>query len=318
METNLNGPLRRHMDRVKEILNDYSENAPGRVSEVIGPLLTSHGKLLRPAYLIISSMFGNGPNEKIYQIAASLELFHIATLAHDDIIDQADERRGTQTINSHWGPKNAVLAGDYLLAAALGNGSKYADPKKITGLTAIISRICAGEIDQSFDRYNFNISYRTYLRRITAKTALLFAAAGHLGAEDSDCGADIKQNLRRAGLNLGISFQIIDDILDMTGGAGKSHFADIKNGIPSLPILLAIKENKNVIGLLPKKARKSKARGIPGGAKFILEKTNSLNEAKDKAEYYIQRGNKEIAKLPAGKAKELLSSFYNSLLHRNY
>lgn len=312
----MNQSLNIHLKKIKGILLEIPNTSPPRIRTLLTPLFQSRGKLLRPALLILASNFGSGPTEEIYQFAAAVELFHMATLIHDDIIDKAAFRRNSQTINNRWDAKKAVLAGDYLLTKALSITAKYQKTDRVSQLSAAVAAICSSEIDQTFDRYNYTSSFRTYIRRISGKTAMLFAAAAQIGAEEAGCSLMEQQILRRCAVNLGITFQIIDDIIDFKIGTGKLQFSDLSNGISSLPIIYALQEYKELKKKLPKKESIWNRRKTGTCARLILKKTNAMNQTKNKAEQYFTRGLNELNKLPESSAKTELKKFYINLLHR--
>ena len=172
--------------------------------------------MLRPAFVLLASRFGMPDKDRMIRIAAAVEMLHMATLVHDDIIDAAPVRRGVPSLHALRGPRTAVLVGDWLFVSCFSLIADLAGHENARSLAHMVARICGSEISQSADKYVLNTSVRRYLRRIAGKTAALFALAFHVGAAESGCEAPLAGLLRRLGYNLGMGFQIIDDILDFT------------------------------------------------------------------------------------------------------
>lgn len=210
-------------------------------------LLSSGGKRVRPSFVILSSEYGLSPrNEDTYRIAVSLELIHMATIVHDDVIDRSDKRRGRLTISKKWDQETAILTGNYLLALALNHISSIEDKRIHTILSNAIIDVCRGELFQFQDQFNANQSITNYLRRINRKTALLIQLATELGALSSNADRQTANKLKRIGHYIGMSFQIVDDILDFTSTEkqlGKPVGSDLMNGHITLPVLLEMRKD---------------------------------------------------------------------------
>ena len=290
------------------------------VQTAIGQLLESSGKMLRPAFVILASKFGAPDRERTIRIAAAIEMLHMATLVHDDIIDGAATRRGMATLHAVRGPRGAVLAGDWLFASCF---SLIADIAKTEdnarALSHLVARICGSELAQSADRYVAHTSVRRYLRRIAGKTAALFALSFHVGAAQAACPAQTCTVLRRLGYCLGMGFQIIDDILDFAeAGAetGKPTGSDLSQGIYTLPAVLGLRrDDGRLAGRLARRPRGR--RGIARVARLIEER-GGIEGARALARAYTERSQREIARLPANDAKAVLGEVAERLLHRKY
>jgi heptaprenyl diphosphate synthase len=229
------------MLRVEQILLDTagSSDTP-LVGEASTHLIKAGGKRLRSALVLISSRAGRAGKHETDLAAAAIELVHLATLYHDDVIDETDTRRGVPTVHSKWGLEVAVLAGDYLFAkgcvlAATAGGH-------VTGILArAIAEVCEGQIIETTALGDPARSPEEYMRTIELKTAALFGAAGELGA--ATAGADdLREPLRLYGRNLGLAFQIVDDLLDLVGDpdvTGKIPGTDLREGVFTLPVLMA-------------------------------------------------------------------------------
>lgn len=225
--------------------------------------LASGGKRLRPAFTVLSSGFGKKQNDKIYEAAAGIEILHMATLVHDDIIDEADMRRGKPTANKLYGDKTSVYMGDFLLARAVLLLSKTLPEDRLEKVARGLKSVCEAEIEQFFSRFDLNISLFKYLKRIGRKTAALFAFSCGEGAFLSECDENIQRNLVKFGFHFGLAFQMYDDVLNLVGDVsetGKPRGNDIKEGIITIPFILALRKNsafaRKVSGIMYEKTVK--------------------------------------------------------------
>lgn len=237
------------LERIEKLLlatAGASENS--LVSETSTHLLRAGGKRIRPTLVMISSRSGDNAGEDSDLAAAAVELVHLATLYHDDVIDQTDTRRGVPTAHSKWGSEIAVLAGDYLFARACELGAQAGGE-----VPAILSRsladVCEGQIAEMEAVGDIGRPVEHYLETIRRKTAALFRAACELGAATAGAPEDVRSNLIAYGENLGIAFQIIDDLLDLIGDVeiiGKRPGTDLKEGVYTLPVLLALRADPSL------------------------------------------------------------------------
>lgn len=211
------------------------------IQEMGGYIAGAGGKRLRPILLLLAARLAGHRGPRGVRLACVVELLHTATLIHDDVVDGAGVRRGSPTVNSLWKEGTAVLVGDYLFAksaelvASTGN-------QQVTNLFAqMLMTICQGELRQLFAAYDLNQNREQYYQRISRKTASLFATATQSGAILSDAPPAAVVSLREYGFNLGMAFQIMDDILDFRGEAeemGKPVGSDLLQGALTLPTLL--------------------------------------------------------------------------------
>lgn len=216
--------------------------------------LSSGGKRLRPAFAVLSAGFGKRRDEKTYNklycAAAGIEILHLATLVHDDVIDGSCMRRGKPTANSLYGDKVSVYMGDYLLTKAVLLLSSALPGDRLDKVARGLKSICEAEIEQFFSRFDLNISLFKYLKRIGRKTSALFALSCGEGAFLSECDADVQRNLVKFGFYYGLAFQMHDDILNLVGDeakTGKPRGNDIRDGIITIPFILALRKNRDLV-----------------------------------------------------------------------
>lgn len=238
-------------EKIKQVEAIISESLKSRSKPFEALLLDlsiTGGKKLRPALTILASGFGRVWNHRILEAAAGIEILHLATLVHDDIIDDAGMRRGKPTINSLHGDKMAVYMGDYLLTRAVMLLSKTLPEDRLERIARGIKSVCEAEVEQFYSRFNADISLTTYLKRISRKTASLFAFSCSEGAFLSKCSKEHIRRLTKLGYYYGMAFQIQDDILDLTGDSkktGKPEGNDIKEGVVTLPLILALRKSQS-------------------------------------------------------------------------
>lgn len=281
--------------------------------------------MIRPALVIIGSKLGKTEREdEAIRLASVLEMIHIASLIHDDIIDGAKTRRGIPTLNSLWGSKQAVLAGDYLLAKAMTLVKGEAGDLKADAMTSAFIRLCECELIQDADVGNYLISSSTYIRRIGGKTASLFALSAYSGAAVTSAEKYQQYLLHRIGYCLGIAFQIKDDILDYTGNAaklGKDIGQDVHMGIPTYPLIAALEiEKRNNLDKRPLfEMVKNKKPLSKKDSKKVVALTVSLGgveKSERLAQTYIDRAFSDIKKLNNEEVQTMLLSLFKKLSSR--
>ena len=238
--SNLYGSISNDLDECGRIFRDELISDQGFISDICRHVDQFHGKHLRPALLLLSAQACGGVTREHHVLAAVVEMVHIATLVHDDVLDEADIRRRAATVNRLWGNERAVLTGDYLFSHAYhlcsGLSSQFA--ARIIGQTGIT--LTEGEMMQNVSRGNFDLSEAEYYDIISRKTASLIGVCGMLGAKYAGADDAAVQRLREFGESLGIAFQIIDDVLDLNGDeveTGKSLGRDVHKGKMTLPLI---------------------------------------------------------------------------------
>jgi len=246
--------------QTRDFLSEQLLCSDAQLAEFIDYIKNRQGKMLRASVLLLSGKLLGEVKPLHIKIAAVVEIIHAATLLHDDVIDNSSARRFQATANSIWGANLAVLLGDYLLSRAFSVTAlqQRNDINKILSETAEI--ICRGEMLQNVSRGDFNIGIDAYLNIIEKKTAVFFANCALLGAIISDADDNSRQSLYDFGLNLGMAFQITDDLTDVIGtetNTGKTAGRDFENKIPTMPILKSIDFTKSKIADYRQKAEAS-------------------------------------------------------------
>lgn len=274
-------------------------------------LLKAGGKRIRPVFVLLAAKFGEYDIEKIKQVAVPLELIHMASLVHDDVIDDADLRRGKKTIKSKWDNRVAMYTGDYIFARAIEMATNCAKPEVHQILSDAMVEMCVGEVEQIRDQYNWNQNFRMYLRRIKRKTALLIAVSCRLGALAADAPLDVQLRLYRYGYNVGMAFQITDDILDFIATEkelGKPAGSDLQQGNVTLPALYSMKHNEELQQYIMTMINsESSDKRVMSEIIQTIKATGGVDYSFAISDCYLNKAYKELEKLPDIPAKD---SFY--------
>ncbi|WP_373711581.1 polyprenyl synthetase family protein [Jeotgalibaca porci] len=288
------------------------------VQHKIKEMLFSGGKLLRPAYSLLFSELSKERNpERARAVAAALEVLHMATLVHDDVIDESAKRRGQETLNSAYGNRIAVYTGDYLFTLCFRLLQDHADSARELDLdTKGMEKILLGELNQMDRKYDSNMRMRDYLNQIQGKTAQLFALSCYSGAYNTPYARQAYQ----IGSNIGMAFQITDDILDFASDdskTGKPVLQDVKNGIYTAPVLYAKKKRGS--DLLPLLEKGEAITNDELNAVYeIVVASGGLAEAQALAGKYTRKTLKQIEKLPESVSQRTLSLITEQMLNREH
>ncbi len=292
----------------------------GRVSELLTHILSSEGKRLRPALALLAAKFYDYQPERILPMATAVEVLHIATLVHDDAIDNSSLRRGRPTVNSIWGDEKAILLGDYLVAQAgelaISTGSRAV----VRRLYQTLMTITSGELAQAFNAFNLEQSQRHYLNRISSKTASLLALSTECGAILSQAPQGATKALKDYGFNIGIAFQIVDDILDYIGTTeemGKPVGSDLREGTITLPVLLLVKHYPQEYALLNELIQnRNRQENIRRVSALIRNSPRVIGECYEMAANYCQKAQEGLRKLPDKPSKGSLMELADFMVKR--
>ena len=311
--------IKQELGEVLSLMKKNVKCKDKKIEKSIMELIESGGKLLRPAFVLIGSKFGDNDNNKSIPTAAVIEMLHMATLVHDDVIDDSKLRRGQETIQSKYGKDYAVYIGDYLFCVCFKILATSESLQSIKVDSRAMSKICMGEVNQLNSRFSMNFSVKDYLNRISGKTAELFSISLYLGAAECNAGEKVAKELRNIGHNLGMAFQIIDDILDYEGSdksIKKSAANDLKQGIYTIPLIYAYRNNKgdfkNILG------KDYYTEDDISQIINLVKENNGIEMAKELAEKYMNKCFKGIDRLPDNKYKTILREIANWLLQRTY
>lgn len=305
------------MNNIELVKNKVEANLTdpsGVFTDIFEHLKLSQGKYARSQ---LGLLFASSEvKEKTIDFLASIEILHLSTLVHDDVIDNAPTRRGVPSVHSVFGSKAAVLSGDYLFTVCFRILADH-NTDKIKDFSKALSNVCKGEIIQLKNNFNVELGIKDYLKTISGKTAALFAMAATAGAGNEDYSESEIRKFAKVGYRLGMLFQITDDYLDYEGtteGVGKATCKDLLEGVITLPLIFAIKSSPNIKELI-----KDKNLSVTEVAQIytMVVESGGLSQAKDFTDKYYKKTLKEIANLPEGGPKEELVDYVNKIMTRS-
>lgn len=299
-----------------ELISSLSDSR-GTVREISSHILNAGGKRLRPLLVLYSGMLFSDSTQCLIKAAAAAELIHMASLVHDDIIDCSPLRRNKPSVNKVWGNYFAVLGGDYLFAKAFGILSSSRLNKSMDYMVEAIRNMCHGEIYQAEDRFNCDASLERYYEKIAMKTAVFLKCCCESGAAVSGAGKDETELLGGYGINLGLAFQIIDDLLDFKGcveSMGKPRFEDLRQGNITLPVILLLRHDMYgswVRGLIE---GKNFDEGVMEEVCSVLKETGIIERCVETAFSHIEKAKQSLSSIPDSFHKESLLNLADCLI----
>lgn len=315
-------------NNIEEELKDYNRSLNNSIKSnvklintIVKYILNRKGKTFRPILCILSSRLNGSPTDTTYLSAATVEILHVATLLHDDVVDDAEIRRGWPTINKIWNNKLTILVGDYMFSKSLKNISLLKNFESIEILSSISERLSEGEILQIENAINKNISEEVYFKMVQDKTASLLGAACKLGYISNSNGKN-KGNIQKFGEYLGIAYQLKDDLFDVLGKVdviGKKSNLDLKKNMLTLPyihMLNSVETNrrKEIISKLKYHYNKQDLKNI----KLLINKYNGIEYTEEKINEYTALALKELNVFEDSIYKDLLIDSLKFNNQRNY
>lgn len=306
------------LEKVEKYLIENSSSKNRLLSEITKELAASGGKRLRPSFVILSAKFGEYASDKVIPLAAAIEILHMATLVHDDVVDKASMRRGKPTVSEKYGIDMAVYTGDFLFTKAVLMLSNNVSTDKLEYIARAVKTICEGEVDQLCERFDTNISFRSYLKRISKKTAVLFGASCVLGADSAGCPQELSKKLARFGFYFGIAFQIRDDMLDFLSNAdiaGKPVGNDILRGIFTLPVIYAMSRNSSLKEIFlnqPEEGYNPGSADIESLYRLVME-SGGIDSSGKMLDAYIARALKVLENFPDNEYKIIFKELVSGL-----
>lgn len=284
--------------------------------------LEAGGKRLRPLFVLLAGQFGNYDLDKLKKLAISMELIHMATLVHDDVIDNSSIRRGRKTVRALWDDRIAMISGDFTFSRALERITELKNPHIHQIFSHTLLQMCKGEILQFRDLFNKDQSLRNYLHRIKRKTAILFAASCQLGALVSLAEQGIIRQLWAYGYYIGMAFQLIDDILDFEGNAsvvGKPVGSDLRQGNITLPVIYTLsharlEDKMKIERYLDSQGREESL----GEILAMVKKVGGIHFTKELAQQYLHKAINVTKKLPECTTQHTLQWITHFLANRSY
>jgi geranylgeranyl pyrophosphate synthase len=307
------------LDALKAEFNNIISSQSGfpEMQSMLEQVLVS-GKGVRPLLTLLSGMFYDYDVSRLLPMATATETMHIATLVHDDAIDSADLRRGRPTINSIWGVDLSILLGDFLFACAGEYATRTGSMRAVELFTQTLGIIARGEIKQAFSSFKIKQTYDQYLERIAGKTAALFNMSTESGAALSNAPESSVQILKNYGYNLGLAFQVVDDILDFVSteaDMGKPVGADLRQGtitLPSLKLLERYPHDNPIEKIFNQE-------DVEVNLKLAIDMVRNsaiIDECYQMASDYATMATRELAGLPNKPAREALAALADYIIKR--
>lgn len=313
-------PIQHHLDAFEDVFSKSIRSKVGLVDLVTKYIVKRKGKRVRPVLVLLSADLCGGINEKTYRGATLVEILHTATLVHDDVIDEADTRRGFASINAIWKNKIAILMGDYLLAKGLLLSLDNDDFRFLKITSTSVKRMSEGEIHQIQKSRDLDMDEQTYLKIIGDKTASLLSTCCEIGASSSSDDPEKQRLLREYGENVGLAFQIRDDLLDYIGRksiTGKPTGLDLNEKKLTLPLIHAIrnapkKEGKEILSMIKDGGKKMNVKGV---LDFVM-KHHGVDYAGEKARHFADKAMENICVFPDSPSKQALLGFADFVVER--
>ena len=325
------GRIKKDLRLVEKKLGFYAHKTEGILPGVRG-LILNGGKRIRPSLLLLSyrlfkGLKGNGTLKTAVDSATVVELLHAASLLHDDVIEGAKLRRGNKTLNAAMGDKTAVLVGDLLSTFSSQIVSETQNFEVLKRISRASTLICEGEIEDVVNSYNLRMTEKKYIGLVLKKTAALFEACSEIGGVSAGAPPSDISALRSYGKNLGIAFQIVDDILDYTAEVrefGKPVLSDLAEGKITLPIIYALKkagpsDRKRMTLIISElKHRKHATENTMREVKAVLTRYDCITLSYKTAMKYTDGAIRALRKLPDNEFKLALKEIASFVIRREY
>jgi geranylgeranyl pyrophosphate synthase len=312
-------PVQTDLQEVENLLHSQADRAQPDLRTALEYLLSSGGKRIRPAVGLLTGQMLGAPHDKLITLAAAVEMLHTATLVHDDLIDGALLRRGMPTLNAHWSPAATILTGDYMFARAAKLAADSDNLPLIKLFAETLATIVNGELSQLFTSRGV-ISRENYTKRIYAKTASLFEMTTQASAMVSPVEDEVVEAMRQYGYQLGMAFQIVDDILDFTGeqeAVGKPVGSDLLQGLVTLPAIYYAEAHPNDPDVLC----------LTGGCYTEQERMERLvqsirqsdatSKSMKEARAFIEKALGILKMMPEGVERQALEELADYIVNRN-
>jgi octaprenyl-diphosphate synthase len=314
-------PVENELKKFDSIFRDAMRSQVALVDIVTRYLLRQKGKRVRPLLVMLSAKLCGEINDSTYRAATLIELLHTATLVHDDVVDDAETRRGLASINAVWKNKVAVLMGDYLLSRGLLLSLQYNDHYFLNSTSYAVKRMSEGELLQIQKSRQLNIDEETYIKIIGDKTGSLFSACTDIGAASTTQDPERRNLLKVYGENVGLAFQIRDDLLDYLGRKsilGKSTGSDIKEKKLTLPLICALQNSNRheavqALRYIKKGARQKEVTWVLD----FVRANGGIDYSSRKAEEFAAIAKNSLVSFLDSPVKQSLLKFVSFVLERN-
>jgi octaprenyl-diphosphate synthase len=313
-------PIEEHITTFEDVFRRSIRSQVGLVDLVAKYIIRQKGKKVRPILVLLSADLCGSITEKSYRGATLVEILHTATLVHDDVIDEADTRRGLRSINAVWKNKIAVLMGDYLLSKGLLLSLEHDDFQFLKITSTSVRRMSEGELHQIQKIRKLDMDEETYLRIIGDKTASLISTCCEIGATSSSSDPEHQRLLRHYGENVGLAFQIRDDLLDYVGRksiTGKPTGLDLSEKKLTLPLIHALKnssrtESKEILSVVRNGGKKVNVKRVMD----FVNAHGGIEYASQRATEFAENAKRQLAGFADSPSKRSLCAFADYVITR--
>lgn len=315
-------PVDSAMEKVNAFISNELRSDIVLINTVSNYIISNGGKRLRPVTLLLAAGACGNTTAHHIPLAAIIEFIHTATLLHDDVVDASELRRGQATANNVWGNQASVLVGDFLYSRAFQQMVKINEMRIMDILADTTNMIAEGEVLQLMNSHDASITENDYYETIKRKTAILFQAACQLGAVISNVPEQTEMALADYGLNMGIAFQLIDDVLDYSGNAdktGKNIGDDLSEGKTTLPLIRAMKklpqaQKQTIIDIVENDTQPVEINRVIE----IINTTDAMDYSRQHAQNYTQKATQALANLPDSQFKKSMLDLSEFFISRVY
>ena len=318
LDADLERQLSSGLNQVEELLSSHIQGDYPLVVETSRHLVEAGGKRFRPLITLIASHFGNGQSRPVIEAAVVCELTHVATLYHDDVMDEAPLRRGVESANNRWGNTVAILTGDYLFSKA---SDLLADlgPEAVRLQAKTFERLVIGQIQETQGPKNGADPLEHYLQVVADKTGSLIATSARFGAMLSGADASVVETLTKFGEKIGIAFQLADDVIDIASDSsqsGKTPGTDLKEGVPTLVTLQIMKSNRSEDAALKKLLSAPMDDATVAQVIPQLREHQALKDARIQLHQLADEAKALLVSLPQGSARSALENLCDAIVDR--
>jgi octaprenyl-diphosphate synthase len=315
-------PVEEGLDAMRACLTGQLEETSGAVSDMTGHVSRFRGKQLRAALVLLSAKACGTYTAEHPSVAAVVEMIHLATLVHDDILDGAEVRRRVACVNQRWDNQVAVLLGDFLYARAFALSTTLSSRLCSSLLAETTRTLCIGEIEQSSRRYDFEVERETLEGIAAAKTASLYAAACELGARYPGGEVELGETMKGFGRDLGLAFQLVDDCLDLVGDSrvvGKSTGTDVQDGKVTLPVWFVYRDASTEVRAAIRDAyTRPNVEDRAALLKEVVDVRPGIDATLARATALLEGARARLAQLPETPARASLEEITRFVLRRTW
>ncbi|MCK5004098.1 MAG: polyprenyl synthetase family protein [Candidatus Aminicenantes bacterium] len=309
----IQSPVQKLLNDTTSVLSATLNSDVNLINQIKAVVPVSKGKKIRSTLLFLLSGANNNYSDKLLNIASSIELFHLSSLIHDDILDSADQRRGEKTLNNSMGNMISVLGGDFLFVHSLNIMNNIKNPRLLDILLDSTRIMVEGQLQEIENNFNYDVSLETYLEVISKKTSSLFGAVTRMAAIISGEETKIENEFYEFGINFGNIFQISDDLIDIfSTSSGKDRFRDLQEGKITLPFILL--QNSSA------KEDVKKYFSVEHSKKLLdlFERYNIKEKSQEKVDEYYKKCQNFLERFSPSPYKESLTKILDFIRFREY